>query len=269
MIFKRNLVIFLGLAVVLGLVAAFLAQRWAERRMAAAQEEASSKLTRVVVATQEIQFAKRIEAGQVKAVDWPADAVPPGAFNEPAQVLGKQSKYHILPGEPVLEPRIADPNKSPLLAGLIEPNKRAVTVRVDDVVGVAGFLLPGSRVDVLASQRLDNDRFVTRTVLHDLKVLAVDQTASAGAEEKPVVVRAVTLEADPKQAETLVQATREGNVQLVLRNPEDHGVPPVAAPAAEGTPAPAPPVAAKPRASGGGQVTVIRGTHVNSAETRQ
>jgi pilus assembly protein CpaB len=264
MIFKRNIVMFLGFAVVLGLVAAFLAQRWAEQRMVAAQEEASSKLTRVVVATQEIQFAKRIEASQVKAVEWPADAVPPGAFNDPAQVVGKQSKYHILPGEPVLEPRVADPNKSPLLAGLIEPNKRAVTVRVDDVVGVAGFLLPGSRVDVLASQRLDSDRFVTRTVLHDLKVLAVDQTAAAGAEDKPVVVRAVTLEADPRQAEMLVQATREGSVQLVLRNPEDHGVPPVA----ETAPEPAP-VAARPRASGGGQVTVIRGTHVNSAETRQ
>jgi pilus assembly protein CpaB len=269
MIFKRNLVIFLGLALVLGLGAAWLAQRWAEQRMVAAQEQASTKVTQVIVAAREIEFGKRIEQSHVKPVDWPRDAVPAGAFGDVAKVVGMQSKYHILPGEPILEARVADPEKSPLLAGLIEPNKRAVSVRVDDIVGVAGFLLPGSRVDVLASRRMDNDQFVTRTVLHDLKVLAVDQTATAGGEDKPVVVRAVTLEADPKQTETLVQATREGSVQLALRNPEDRGVPATASTAG----AAAPPVPAqsqpRPRAPASGQVTVIRGTQVNSNETRQ
>jgi pilus assembly protein CpaB len=139
---------------------------------------------------------------------------------------------------------------------------------VDDVVGVAGFLLPGSRVDVLASQRLEHDRYVTRTVLHDLKVLAVDQTATAGGEDKPVVVRAVTLEADPKQAERLVQATREGSVQLLLRNPEDHALPP-AAEAAPAAAAAAPAPTAAPRAATSAPVTIIRGTHVNSSEARQ
>jgi pilus assembly protein CpaB len=261
MMLKRNLILFLGLALVLGLGAAWLAQRWAQQRMAAAEEEASRKVTQVVVAAREIEFGKRIEESHVKPVDWPRDAVPEGAFNEVAQVVGMQSKYHILPGEPLLAPRVADPTKSPLLAGLIEPNKRAVSVRVDDVVGVAGFLLPGSRVDVVATRRTENDQYVTRTVLHDLKVLAVDQTATAGGEDKPVVVRAVTLEADPKQAETLVQATREGTVQLALRNPEDHSVPAVAPPA--------PAAAATPRRATGDSVTVIRGTRINSTETRQ
>ncbi len=258
---RRNILIFLMLAAILGLGSAFLAQRWTEGRMDEARQQASSKLTKVVVAKGEITFGKRIDQSTIKTVDWPKDAVPPGAFHMMEDVVGRQSKYHILPGEPILEPRVADPNKSPLLAGLIEPNKRAVTVRVDDVVGVAGFLLPGSHVDVLASRRLDSDRYDTRTVLHNLKVLAVDQTASTGSEDKPVVVRAVTLEADLKQAEVLVQATSEGSVQLALRNPEDDAVPVVAE-------APAP-VRTAPRRTSSNQVTVIRGTHSNSAETRQ
>ncbi len=264
MVMKRNLILFLGLAALMGLVAAFMAQRWAEQRMQAAQAQATSQLSQVVVASREIPFGARIETEHAKLVKWPADAIPPGAFHAIAEVVGKQSKYQILPGEPILEPRIADPSKNPLLAGLIEPNKRAVTVRVDDVVGVAGFLLPGSHVDVLASQRGANDRYITRTVLHYLKVLAVDQTASASGEDKPVVVRAVTLEADPSQAEILVQATREGSVQLVLRNPEDQGVPVTT------EPAPIQPAAAtSPRSTASSRVTVIRGTQVNSAEARQ
>jgi pilus assembly protein CpaB len=259
---KRNVFVLLVLAAVFGLGAALLAQHWAEQRMDAAQEQASSKLTQVIVAAQDIEFGKRIEPGAIKSVNWPVDVVPPGTYHDPAQVIGKQSKYHIMTGEPILEPRLADPDKSPLLAGLIEPNKRAVSVRVDDVVGVGGFLLPGSRVDVLASRRLDDDKYETRTILHHLKVLAVDQTASAGGEDKPVVVRAVTLEADPQQAEALVQATREGTVQLALRNPDDQTIPAVAE-----VPKPAPPPVQ--RRSSGNQITVIRGTHTNSAETRQ
>lgn len=263
---KRHTLIFLTLALMIGLGAAYMAQRWTAARMADARQQASRDLTTVVVAQSEIGFGKRVDAEQIKTVDWPANAVPPGAFREPAQVIGKLSKYHILPGEPLLEARIADPDKSPLLAGLIEANKRAVSVRVDDIVGVAGFLLPGSRVDVLASKRLDNDSYETRTLLHDLKVLAVDQTAAATGEDKPVVVRAVTLEADPAQAEKLVQATREGSVQLALRNPDDRSVPAPAAilPVSD----PKPRTARKARVATE-QVTVIRGTHVNAVQMQR
>ncbi len=105
------------------------------------------------------------------------------------------------------------------ISSIIAPNKRALTVRVNDVIGVAGFLLPGNHVDVIASQS-KNNRTHTHTILRNLKVLAVDQSASAD-KEKPVVVRAVTLEVTPKQAERLVRATEEGSVQLALRNPND------------------------------------------------
>ncbi len=257
MISKRSSAVILGLALLLGLAAAFLAQRWARERIDDAEQHAARSLAQVVVAAREIEFGRRIDADSVKTVDWPAHAVPAGAFTDPARVVGQLSKYHILAGEPLLAARVADPQTSPLLAGLIEPSKRAVTVRVDDVVGVAGFLLPGSRVDVVASRTLDHQRYETRTILHNLRVLAVDQqTAGTAGEDKPVVVRAVTLETDPKEAERLVQATREGTVQLALRNPEDQELPQ----AAEAASRPAA-VAARPSAT---TVTVIRGTHINA-----
>jgi pilus assembly protein CpaB len=105
---------------------------------------------------------------------------------------------------------------------------RAVTVRVDDVVGVAGFLLPGNTVDILASRKRGQGRAITETILRNIKVLAVDQTASAETNE-PVIVRAVTLEMKPTQAEVLFQARVEGSIQLTLRNPleaEPEVVPP-------------------------------------------
>ncbi len=100
---------------------------------------------------------------------------------------------------------------------------RAITVRVDDVVGVAGFLLPGNHVDIVAARK-QNDRATTETILMDINVLAVDQTSNQDKNE-PVVVRAVTLEMTPKQAEILVRAREEGRIQLTLRNPTDDAVP--------------------------------------------
>ena len=111
---------------------------------------------------------------------------------------------------------------------MIALNMRAVTVRVDDVIGVAGFLLPGNHVDVLASRKGNSKRVTTETILKKVKVLAVDQTAGTKKND-PVVVRAVTLELTPKQAERIVKAKEEGRLQLALRNPtEDLELPKVA-----------------------------------------
>ena len=145
---------------------------------------------------------------------------------------------------------------------------RAVTVRVDDVVGVAGFLLPGNHVDVVAA-RMHNDtqRAEAETVLRNLNVLAVDQTASQD-KDQPVVVRAVTLEVTPKQAEVLVRAREEGKIQLTLRNPLANREPEVVA-AVEPKPAPAP--AKKVREPvvrpAGNPVTIIRGTNVQNSQS--
>ena len=140
----------------------------------------------------------------------------------------------------LLKERFTKSGAGSTLAALIRPDMRAMTVRVDDVVGVAGFLLPGNRVDVVAARKhAGNDRAITETILFDINVLAVDQTSSQDKNE-PVVVRAVTLEMTPQQAEVLVRAREEGRIQLTLRNPTDDAQPQLAAE----QPAPAPPAAA-------------------------
>lgn len=266
---KRSSIIYLALALVLGVAAAFLVQRWTAQRFADIQKKADGETTQVVVAAREIEFGTTIEATHLATVVWPATAIPVGSYHDVQEVVGKMSKYYILPGEPILAPRIADPRSGALLAGMIETNKRAVAVRVDDVVGVAGFLLPGSHVDVVASRRVDQDRYDTRTILTNLKVLAVDQTASAGGQDKPVVVRAVTLEADPAQAELLIKATREGSVQLALRNPGDHAVPQAVVSLERAQSARPVRRAPDQGESSASPITVIRGTHIGADPARR
>lgn len=231
-------------AIVLGLVAAVFARNWMKSRIEAVETEKRNGV-QVVVASTEIAFGERITADAVKTIGWPRDSLPEGAFHAIGDVVGKTANQKIVAGEAILKSRAVGQAAGSSLAALIEPNHRAVTVRVNDVIGVGGFLLPGNHVDVIATRELDNKKYQTRTLLQDVKVLAVDQTAETE-KDKPVVVRAITLEVDPRQAELLVQATEEGSVQMALRNPEE------AAPAqvvAEET-APAAPV--KPR------VVVIR-----------
>jgi pilus assembly protein CpaB len=145
------------------------------------------------------------------------------------------------------------------LAAMVDPEKRAVTVRVNDVIGVAGFLLPGNRVDVLASRK-QNNRAQTEILLEDLRVLAVDQVASPD-KDKPLLVRAVTLEVTPKQAGKLVNATVEGTVQLALRNPAAKTARVASPPSAPAPPRPA-------VASDEPSVTFIRGSKVELTDRK-
>jgi pilus assembly protein CpaB len=201
----------IAVAGILGIVAAMLANRWAANRLGGGQEQS------VVVAALEIPFGQKLDAAHVKVVPWPKTSLPSGTFGTVAEIEGKIVNQRLVPGEPLLKDRVVDTLEGSTLAAMVDPEKRAVTVRVNDVVGVAGFLLPGNRVDVLASRKMNN-RAVTEILLEDLRVLAVDQIASPD-KDKPVLVRAVTLEVTPKQAGMLVNATVEGSVQLALRNP--------------------------------------------------
>jgi pilus assembly protein CpaB len=211
----RSVSMFL-VALVFGVAAAWMANRWIEARVSPVAEE--SNMTKVVVAALEIPFGAKIEPSHIKTVAWPTDSIPSGSFTNPAEVEGKIATRSILPGEVLLKERVVEHLGGSTLSSIVEPSKRAITVRVNDVIGVAGFLLPGNRVDILATQR--GKAVKTRTILEDMKVLAVDQTASPD-KNKPVIVRAVTLEMSPEDAETLVKATSEGTLQLTLRNPLD------------------------------------------------
>lgn len=196
----------------------------------------------VVVASSDIHYGQEIRAEHLRLLPVAASEARPGMLTSLEEVSGKVATGDIFQGEPVIRQRIADKTSGSMLASLVGENMRAVSVRVNDVIGVAGFLLPGNRVDVLAS-RMEGQRSFTRTVLQNIKVLAVDQTVAAN-QDTPVIVRAVTLEVAPADSQQLFQAIQEGSIHLTLRNPVDAAL-------VAGIPAPAPaePVAAIPIAA--------------------
>ena len=206
-----------GFSVVLGLGAAWVASQWIEQRTNLA--DASNVGIKVAVASEEVPYGTTIKSDQVRYLAVPKGTDIHGYFTDVNMVIGKVAKQQLFSGEIILKEKITEPGVGSTLAVLIKPQMRAVTVRVDDVVGVAGFLLPGNHVDVMAA-RIVHERATTETILSDINVLAVDQTSGAGKNE-PVIVRAVTLEVSPDQAEILMRAREEGHIQLTLRNPND------------------------------------------------
>ncbi len=242
------------LSLVMATGAAWVANRWVQARTAE-PESSQPATTDIVVAAMDLPFGTKVEARHLGTIKMLRGSEPTGAYRELKEVEGKVARASLLQGEILLEGRFADQGNGSTLAAVVEKNMRAVTVRVDDVVGVAGFLLPGNRVDVLGSRDVANQEAQTETILQNVRVLAVDQTAATEKNE-PVVVRAVTLEVSPKQAEMLVKWKEQGSIQLTLRNPLDESVEAQAAPAVAArkpAPAPAPKIPT---------VTVIRGTEV-------
>lgn len=262
---KRRGVSMVLLSLVFGVAAAWAAKSWVEQRTRASRlVEAGST---VVLAAMEIPFGTRIEGRHVKTITVPSGTPLGNHFSDITEIEGLIATQRALDGEVLLKERFAKAGSGSTLAALIKPDMRAVTVRVDDVVGVAGFLLPGNHVDIVAARKLEKDRATTETVLMNIHVLAVDQTTSQDKNE-PVVVRAVTLEMTPQEAEILVKAREEGRIQLTLRNPADDMRPQLVA-----TPPPSPVVEApKPVRRAAPRpveprVTIIRGTLVDNERT--
>jgi len=260
----------IALSVLLGLGAAWMANNWLTARM---NTTTDSNMQNVVVAAVEIPFGQMVEPQQVKLVAMPKGSVPSDAFDTVDKATGRIATFTILSGDILRGARLAEHLGGSTLASLIAPNKRAISVRVDDVVGVGGFLLPGNRVDVLATKKTSgsSNEAKSETILEDLRVLAVDQTASTD-KTQPVVVRAVTLEMTSEEAEVLVKAQTEGKLQLALRNPLDEQKKPEAkpAPVVAVAPRPAPkPVVRRSSGDGMGQVTIIRGTEVERVSVQR
>lgn len=262
---KRRGLLLISIALVMGFGAAYTANRWVAAQVVG---DAGGEGAHVVAAAMAIPYGTKVEHRHLKYIEIPVDSIPTGAFTAIEDVEGTVSTIAIARGEILLAERFAAHESGSTLAALVSENMRALTVRVNDVIGVAGFLLPGNRVDVLASRKEANRRAVTETILRNIKVLAVDQTATTEQNE-PVIVRAVTLEMTPDQAEVLVKARTEGEIQLTLRNPLEK------LPEPEPEPAPVPVetkrvVAEKPRApvSRSTTVTVIRGTKVDTTKTK-
>ncbi|NHI01866.1 MULTISPECIES: Flp pilus assembly protein CpaB [Oceanimonas] len=210
----RTLLLFV-LSVGFGVAAAIMANNWLNQQSRAAQARAEGDTTQVVVAAVDLVPGAPIEPIHVQLKDIDSRLVPPGALTNLEEVKNMVAKNNLYRGDVLRRERLAPVGEGSTLSVLLEPGMRAVTVRVNDVIGVAGFLLPGNRVDILFTEGS-----MTRTVLKNLKVLAVDQTQHTD-ENRPKLVRAVTLEVDPEQAERLVNASSNGRIQLALRNPND------------------------------------------------
>jgi pilus assembly protein CpaB len=179
----------LVLSVVIGLGATFVAAGW----IAQQGQVASSK---VVVAAGDIQLGSRLNSQMLKTVDWPSGSIPPGAMTKAEPLQDRVVKTSVLRGEPILEAKLAPIGTKGGLSAVIPEGKRAMTVRVNDVIGVAGFALPGNYVDIVVNTQLEGngrDRQISKIVLEHILVLAVAQEAGRD-ETKPRVVNAVTLE---------------------------------------------------------------------------
>lgn len=205
-----------AIALILGALATF----FVARALGLMGQTSSSVDVSLVVAASTINSGQPIESAQVRQVAWPKDNVPDQAFSSPSMVTGRIAKQTIYSGELILEPKLAGVDSKGGLASAIGTGKRAISVRVNDVVGVAGFALPGSYVDVLVSAKDASNIPFSTTVLNRIKVLAVAQDTE-GDPSKPKVVNAVTLELTPPEAEKLDLARSIGALSLVLRNEND------------------------------------------------
>ncbi len=217
----------IGISVVLGIAAVFLAWRMVEQK-------SHVETNTVVVATRNMDLGSRLAPESIQAVQWPKESMPDGSFATPAALLKDPQSLEprvirtsIQRGEPVLESKLAPLGTHGGLSAVIAAGKRAITVRVNDVVGVAGFALPGNFVDVVVNTQDDGiksgekERSISKIVLERMLVLAVAQEAGRDDETKPKVVNAVTLEATPEEAEKLDLARSVGTLSLVLRNQID------------------------------------------------
>lgn len=219
---KRSILLFV-MAVSFGLAAALLAHRALSSQT---PSEATPRIetTRVVVAKADIPMATSLQTTNLDVVEWPTTFLPAGTFSDPAQLDGRILRRPLAAGELLREAEILPRDSAGGLEAIIEPNHRAISVKVDPIVGVAGFVTPGARVDVLATlRRLDweNKQPYAKAVLQNVRVLAIDQKLEEVRKGEPELVSVVTLEVDPAQAEKLTFMAHEGKLQLALRSPAD------------------------------------------------
>jgi pilus assembly protein CpaB len=191
------------------------------------QKSAAPVTIRVVAAVDQLNAGTPLAPENLKIVDWPASIPLTGAFSKPEQVIGRSLIYPVSPNQPLVENDLAAPGSGIGLSVKIPDGMRAISIRSNDVVGVAGFLYPGSHVDVLLTFRPDTNGGapLTQTILQDVDVLTAGQTLEPDPKGKPQTVNVVTLLLSPRDAQKLVLATQQGSVQFVLRNGADQNKP--------------------------------------------
>ena len=207
------------LAGIVGLVAVFLVQRYISSKVTVV----AKPLCQVVVAEMDIAPGTALENRLLRCTSWPSDIVPPKVVSNAQQLQGRVATVPISKGEPILESKLAPEGTAAGLSGLLDHNMLAVTVKTDEVSGVAGFVNPGDRIDVLVELPKgggeDGKDHYSKIILQNIKVLSKGQVwDQTGDKNNPKVVPTVTLEVSPEQAEMVNLATFQGKIRLALRN---------------------------------------------------
>jgi pilus assembly protein CpaB len=203
--------------VISGIFTYWLSQKYAKNRPAPPPAK-----SQYVAAAANMEAGQAIKAENLRLVEWPTSVPLPGAFNTPQPLIGRIVLYPLAAGEPILERQLANPGSGTGLTVKIPDGMRAISLRSDEVVGVAGFLLPGTHLDVLVTLRPANSDPVTSTVLQNAIVLATGQKTEPDPEGKPTTATVVTLLVKPEDAERVDLASTQGTVHFVLRNGTDH-----------------------------------------------
>src|SRR5262245_26397109 len=273
---NKSALMMVVVSVLMGLAAVVLAAQWLGQQVSLATKK-------VMLGASDIQLGSQLTPDMVRSVDWPSGSLPDGAIQTEKDLESRVVKTSLLRGEPILETKLAPVGTKGGLSSLITGGKRAITVKVNEVIGVAGFALPGNHVDVMVNTKDDADKPISKIVLEQILVLAAAQEANRD-ETKPKVVNAVTLEVTPDQAEKLDLAWSIGQLSLVLRNQLDKDLaltdgarraellkvapPPPEAQSQPGKPVTRPRAAAAPveKKADKEKVEIIKGVHKSSVE---
>ncbi len=219
--------IVLVLAVTVGGTLAFATYNYVQR--APATRTVSIPTKPVVVAASDLEVGAELRRDDIRIIDWPANAVPSTAISDPDEVIGRGLIMPVIQNEPILPMKLASKEAGGGLPPAIPPGLRAMSVRVNEVIGVAGYVLPGTRVDVLAtvSPSQQHGDITSKVILTNVMVLAAGTKIERGDSDKnkPMPVSVVTLLVDPEESERLTLASTEGKIQLALRNPLDKATP--------------------------------------------
>lgn len=221
---SRRLIIVLVLALVSGLAAGWLALRLLQQTDRGPAAADGGPTTEVVVAARDLPLGRVLTAEDVKLVDWPGDAVPANHSTSVEEVLGRGIITPVTMNEPLLSGKMAIKEAGGGLPIVITEGMRAVSVRVNEVIQVAGFVMPGTRVDVFVTIEPPEGRSggtITKLVLENVTVLTANQIVETAPNGEPVTASVVTMLVTPEDAETLIHAASKGQIQLGLRNTLD------------------------------------------------
>jgi pilus assembly protein CpaB len=219
---KWRPIVFLGLAVVVGLIVSVVTYNWLKQK-SEVQKVVTSETRPIAVAVTDLPWGNVLAKEMIKMEPYLISSLPQGYFSDPNTLVGRVVISPVRAKEPILESRLASIDiKTGGVPAMITPNKRAMAVKVDKVIGVSGFIFPSNRVDVLVTMTPGGASApMTKTVLENINVLAAGTELQEKEKGKPVPVDVITLEVTPEEAEKLAFAASEGRLLLALRNPLD------------------------------------------------